>query len=97
MRALHPIFWLGGAALLFYFFAPKREELSGGPAIATIPDPAGNYPAVYPFFQGSGAVDPTGAQWPGWQTPPFNPEGWPGGTVQVGSSFIDQSASAFMY
>lgn len=78
------LIWLAGIAAAFYYLAPKAES---APAVATMPDAADNFPPLYPFYLGSGALDPTGAQWPGWQTAPFNPAGWPGGTVEVGDSF----------
>ena len=75
------LLWLAGIAVAFYYLAPKAEA---APAVATLPDTGQNYPPVYPYFTGSGALDPTGAQWPGWSTPPFYPVGWPGGTVSTG-------------
>lgn len=65
----------------WWLFGRKPEE--SAPAVALIPDAAGNYPPVYPLETGSGAYDPTGAAWPGWQTGDvaYTPAGWPGGDV----------------
>jgi len=86
------IVWLAGIVAAFYYLAPKRDE--AGPAIAVMPDVGQNYPPIYPAYTGSGALDPTGSQWPGWNTPPFNPEGYPGGMVETGYGDMPQSIVA---
>jgi hypothetical protein len=61
------------------------REPSPGPAVPVLSDTVGNYPPLYPDFTGSGSVDPTGAQWPGYQIGNFVATGaYPGATVETG-------------